>query len=314
MGEGSNVCNGGREQESLHCIALSGWWNQTALAKALVRGARKIRLSCYDFWGEQLQNFHSSFSLSILISEITKFHFQSSEFHHDGIHIPVYSLSLIADRSSHSFNQNGQPCETLNSCSRLLNSTNSTNMYTLGTNMYTWSTNMYTLGTNMYTLGTNMYTLSTNMYTLGTNMYTLSTNMYTLGTNMDTLGTNMYTLGTNMCTLGTNMDTLGTNMDTLGTNMYTLGTNMDTLGTNMYTLGTNMYTLGTDMDTLGTNMYTLDTNMFTLGTNIYILGTNIRCQYACRPRKVHRCIFWKGIAPATAFVPFLWECMIEEIF
>ncbi len=121
MGEGSNVCNGGREQESLHCIALSGWWNQTALAKALVRGARKIRLSCYDFWGEQLQNFHSSFSLSILISEITKFHFQSSEFHHDGIHIPVYSLSLIADRSSHSFNQNGQPCETLNSCSRLLN-------------------------------------------------------------------------------------------------------------------------------------------------------------------------------------------------
>ncbi len=27
------------------------------------------------------------------------FHFQSSEFHHDGIHIPVYSLSLIADRS-----------------------------------------------------------------------------------------------------------------------------------------------------------------------------------------------------------------------
>ncbi len=25
MGEGSNVCNGGREQESLHCIALSGW-------------------------------------------------------------------------------------------------------------------------------------------------------------------------------------------------------------------------------------------------------------------------------------------------
>ncbi len=121
MGEGSNVCNGGREQESLHCIPLSGWWNQTALAKALVRGARKIRLSCYDFWGEQLQNFHSSFSLSVLISEITKFHFQSSEFHHDGIHIPVYSLSLIADRSSHSFNQNGQPCETLNSCSRLLN-------------------------------------------------------------------------------------------------------------------------------------------------------------------------------------------------
>ncbi len=55
------------------------------------------------FGANKLQNFHSSFSLSILISEITKFHFQSSEFHHDGIHIPVYSLSLIADRSSHSF-------------------------------------------------------------------------------------------------------------------------------------------------------------------------------------------------------------------
>ncbi len=45
MGEGSNVCNGGREQESPHCIALSGWWNQTALAKALVRGQKdKIKL------------------------------------------------------------------------------------------------------------------------------------------------------------------------------------------------------------------------------------------------------------------------------
>ncbi len=95
---------------------------QTALAKAPVRGARKDKIKLLWLWGEQLQTqMQSSFSLSILISEITKFHFQSCEFHHDGIHIPVYSLSLIADRSSHSFNQNGQPCETLDSCSRLLN-------------------------------------------------------------------------------------------------------------------------------------------------------------------------------------------------
>ncbi len=32
---------GGWEQESLHCIALSGSLIQTALAKAPVRGARK---------------------------------------------------------------------------------------------------------------------------------------------------------------------------------------------------------------------------------------------------------------------------------
>ncbi len=55
--------------------------------------------------------FTALFSLSILVSEIINFHLQSREFQHDGIHIPVYSLSLIADRSSHGFNQNGQPCE-----------------------------------------------------------------------------------------------------------------------------------------------------------------------------------------------------------
>ncbi len=123
MGEGSNVCSRGREEgrkrvplhRSLRVVI------QTALAKAPVRGARKDTIKLLWLLGRTAANFHSSFSLSILISEITKFHFQSCEFHHDGIHIPVYSLSLIADRSSHSFNQNGQPCETLNSCSRLLN-------------------------------------------------------------------------------------------------------------------------------------------------------------------------------------------------
>ncbi len=115
VGEGRR---GGRES---HSIALSGWLSRRPWPRRRYGEPEKIRLNCCDFWGEQLQNFHSSFSLSIRISEITKFHFQSCEFHHDGIHIPVYSLSLIADRSSHSFNQNGQPCETLNGCSRLLN-------------------------------------------------------------------------------------------------------------------------------------------------------------------------------------------------
>ncbi len=59
--------------------------------------------------------------LSILVSESINFHLQIRELHRDGIHIPVNSLSLNADRSSHSFNQSGQPCETLDSCSRLLN-------------------------------------------------------------------------------------------------------------------------------------------------------------------------------------------------
>ncbi len=114
-----SVVGGGGEK--IHTPSLSQGGYPDGLGQGAGTGSQKIRLSCCDFWGEQLQNFHSSFSLSILISEITKFHFQSCEFHHDGIHIPVYSLSLIADRSSHSFNQNGQPCETLNSCSRLLN-------------------------------------------------------------------------------------------------------------------------------------------------------------------------------------------------
>ncbi len=94
---------------------------QTALAKAPVRGARKDKIELLWLLGRTAAYFHSSFSLSILISEIIKFHLQSREFQHDGIHIAVNSLSLIADRSSHGFNQNGQPCETLDSCSRLPN-------------------------------------------------------------------------------------------------------------------------------------------------------------------------------------------------
>ncbi len=115
MGEGS---------KRVYTASLSqGSLSSMTLAKASrYGGARKDTIEfCCVFWGEQLHTFTALFSLSILVSEITNFHLQSREFQHDGIHIPVYSLSLIADRSSHSFNQNGQPCETLDSCSRLPN-------------------------------------------------------------------------------------------------------------------------------------------------------------------------------------------------
>ncbi len=80
----------------------------------------KIRLICFVF-GANSCIPSQLFSLSILVPERINFHLQSRELHRDGIHIPVNSLSLNADHSSHSFNQNGQPCETLDSCSRLLN-------------------------------------------------------------------------------------------------------------------------------------------------------------------------------------------------
>ncbi len=93
-------------------LAEAGWYG----------GARKDKIELLCLWGEQLHTFTAILSiLSILVSESINFHLQSQELHRDRIHIPVNSLSLNADRSSHSFNQNGQPCETLDSCSRLLN-------------------------------------------------------------------------------------------------------------------------------------------------------------------------------------------------
>ncbi len=61
-------------------------------------------------------------SLSILVSNTINFPLQSRERLHDRIHIAVNSLSLNADRSSHCFKHDGQPCEALDSCSRFLNS------------------------------------------------------------------------------------------------------------------------------------------------------------------------------------------------
>ncbi len=111
-GEGSNVCNrGGSKRVSLQRSSQGSYpaWPWPRLA------------GTGEFFGANRCIPSQLFSLSILVPEIINFHLQSRELHCDGIHIPVNSLSLNADRSSHSLNQNGQPRETLDSCSRLLN-------------------------------------------------------------------------------------------------------------------------------------------------------------------------------------------------
>ncbi len=115
MGEGS---------KRVYSASLSqGSLSSMTLAKPAGTGEpEKIRLNfVVSFGANRCVSSQLLFSLSILVSEIIHFHLQSRKFQHDGIHIPVYSLSLIADRSSHGFNPNGQPCETLDSCSRLPN-------------------------------------------------------------------------------------------------------------------------------------------------------------------------------------------------
>ncbi len=115
MGEGS--------KRVFTAALFQGSLSSMTLAKPAGTGEpEKIRLNfVVSFGANSCIPFTALFSLSILVSEIIHFHFQSRKFQHDGIHIPVYSLSLIADRSSHGFNPNGQPCETLDSCSRLPN-------------------------------------------------------------------------------------------------------------------------------------------------------------------------------------------------
>ncbi len=109
-GEGNNVCNRGGskrvplQRSSQGCYPAWPWPSPVP-----VRGSqKKIRLNCCVFGANSciLSQLFSLSILSILVSE------QSRELHRDRIHIPVNSLSL-ADHSSHSFNQNGQPCETL---------------------------------------------------------------------------------------------------------------------------------------------------------------------------------------------------------
>ncbi len=115
MGEGS--------KRVFTAALFQGSLSSMTLAKPAGTGEpEKIRLNfVVSFGANSCIPFTALFSLSILVSEIINFHFQSRKFQHDGIHIPVYSLSLIADRSSQGFNPNGQPCETLDSCSRLPN-------------------------------------------------------------------------------------------------------------------------------------------------------------------------------------------------
>ncbi len=112
-GEGSNVCNRvGSKRVSLQRSSQGSYpaWPWPRLAGT--GEPEKIRLICLVF-GANSCIPSQLFSLSILVPERIYFHLQSRELHRDGIHIPVNSLSLNADRFSHSFNQNGQPCETL---------------------------------------------------------------------------------------------------------------------------------------------------------------------------------------------------------
>ncbi len=85
-------------------------------------GAKKIRLRLFRLGASSRIPIPRLLSLSILISNIINFLLQSRELLHDRIHIAVNSLSLNADRSSHCFSHDGQPCEALDSCSRFLNS------------------------------------------------------------------------------------------------------------------------------------------------------------------------------------------------
>ncbi len=115
----SVIGEGARES---HCSALPRVVIQHNLfeAGAGTGEPEKIRLICFVF-GASSYIPSQLFSLSILVSENINFHLQSRELLHDRIHVSVNSLSLNADRSSHSFSHNGQSCETLDSCSRLLN-------------------------------------------------------------------------------------------------------------------------------------------------------------------------------------------------
>ncbi len=103
------------QRSSQGCYPAWPWPRQAGAGEP-----EKIRLICFVF-GANSCIPSQLFSLSILVSERINFHLQSRELHRDRIHIPVNSLSHNADRSSHSFNQNRQPCETLDSCSHLLN-------------------------------------------------------------------------------------------------------------------------------------------------------------------------------------------------
>ncbi len=115
----------GRNARASHCSALPRVdFPAAALAEAsAVTGEpKKIRLRLFSLGASNHIPITRLLSLSILVSNTINFPLQSPELLHDRIHITVNSLSLNADRSSHCFNHDGQPCEALDSCSRFLNS------------------------------------------------------------------------------------------------------------------------------------------------------------------------------------------------
>ncbi len=103
----------GRNARASHC---------SALPSAVTGEPKKIRLRLFSLGASNHIPIPRLLSLSILVSNTINFPLQSPELLHDRIHITVNSLSLNADRSSHCFNHDGQPCEALDSCSRFLNS------------------------------------------------------------------------------------------------------------------------------------------------------------------------------------------------
>ncbi len=113
----------GRNARASHCSALPRVdFPAAALASAGSGEPKKIRLRLFSLGASNRIPIPRLLSLSILVSNTINFPLQSRELLHDRIHIAVNSLSLNADRSFHSFNHDGQPCEALDSCSRFLNS------------------------------------------------------------------------------------------------------------------------------------------------------------------------------------------------
>ncbi len=114
----------GETQERHTAVLFPGLISSSGLGRGQCwfGGAEKIRLRLFSLGASNRIPIPRLLSLSILVSDTVDFPLQSSELLHDRIHIAVNSLSLNADRSSHCFNHDGQPCEALDSCSRFLNS------------------------------------------------------------------------------------------------------------------------------------------------------------------------------------------------
>ncbi len=113
----------GRNAESVSLRCFSGFifqqrpWPRPVLVEGSLE---KIRLCLFSLRASNRIPIPRLLYLSVLVS--VNFPLQSRELLQDRIHIAVNSLSLNADRSSHYFNHDGQPCEALDSCSRFLNS------------------------------------------------------------------------------------------------------------------------------------------------------------------------------------------------